>query len=454
MKKCFLIILTLLLSQGAIAQNEESRGERRKKERRPPPPSAYNDFVKFMEEYNFSAGGPQTDINLSCNSRDNLSTRPGCSTREIFSQFKEHFPEDQPVVFFPDGTALSNPYYVKADSETSEENPTYGGGQRSEFANSLSQARKRTNEEASVQVEKIRESFIKTITNNSNQNELSDFQKQMINRINALTVTFNDEQCLGAQAVFYPSSLEIFACSNLLTLPEHALVPIIAHEMGHSLDFCSGSHSCLSHNQDSGEIISNEKRNELRDRFIADNPNEDKEKLTQSFNSYLDNLIKITNRRGIAEVINPTFSSEINEFNYSTLQNFYNKLIEDKKLTLTDSGIPQSELPITAAQECLSKNFYLPELPTNLETLCKGSTNTERGAQTWSAMVTGQYVEDNPPISFHQKLALMATSISSFQGKNAHTWEGKEKDFNTLFMSSKKLQEVFNCEPMPTQNCL
>ena len=454
MKKYLNIIFIFILSIGTPAQTEEPNTERRKKERRSPPPSAYNDFVNFMEEYNFSAGGPQTDINQMCNTMENISTRPGCSTREIFAQFREYFPEDRPVIFFPDGSVLSNPYYVKPESQGSEENVVYGGREDTEMSEAVSQARRRTSEEVNSQIEKIRESFIKTITNHSNQEEPSEYQTQMINRINALTVTFNEEQCSGAQAVFYPSSLEIFACSHLLALPEHALVPIIAHEMGHSLDFCSGSHQCFSHNQGSGEIITEEKRNELLQQFIAENPNEDRESLNQKFDSYLDNLTKITHRRGIAEVLNPTFSSEVNELNYSSLQSFYNKLIEDQKLILTDPGIPQRELPITGVQSCLSENFYLPELPTNLETLCQGSANTERGAQTWSAMVTGQYVEDNPPISFHQKLALMATSISSFKGKNKHTWEGKERDFNTLFMSSKRLQEAFNCEPMPTQDCL
>ncbi len=449
----FFILLALLLSLSSVAQVEQTKAQR-KRERRSPPPSAYNDFINFMEEYNFSAGGPLTDINLNCGPRDDRMARPGCSTREIFSQYREHFPEDQPIIFFPDATALPNPYYQAPESEASEENVVYGRGESDQISEILSQATKRTAEEVNTQIEKIRESFIKTITLNSNQGELSDFQIQMINRINTITVTFSDEQCSGAKAAFYPSSLEVSACSNLLALPEHALVPIIAHEMGHSLDFCSGSHRCYSHNQGSGEIISDEKRNELRLRFIADNPSGNAEQLTQSFNSYLDNFIKITNRRGIAEVLDPTFSSEINEFNFSSIQSFYNKLIEDQKLTLTDSGIPQSELPITAVQECLSNNFYLPTLPSDLDILCQGSSNTERGAQTWSAMVTGQYVEDNPPISFHQKLALMATSITNFNGKNTHTWEGKENDFNTLFMSSKQIQEVFNCEPMPTQSCL
>ncbi len=128
-------------------------------------------------------------------------------------------------------------------------------------------------EEGQQIVEEIRESMIREI---SGSGQLSPHQALMVQRIRDLRITISN--CAGAEGSNDSTTYEIRLCQNALKMPKLALVSLVGHEIGHSLDLC-GLESHRYHNHDTGvrflDTTPVDKTNaEITDRGIplAENP--------------------------------------------------------------------------------------------------------------------------------------------------------------------------------------
>jgi len=85
--------------------------------------------------------------------------------------------------------------------------------------------------------EKVKKKIVKRLNqlaNGKNEKELNS----MIQRIQTISMNL-PEQCPGPNAYYSRNTHSFTLCSNILGLPEMALVEAIAHELGHSIDPCN-----------------------------------------------------------------------------------------------------------------------------------------------------------------------------------------------------------------------
>ncbi len=431
-----LLILSLLFSFSILSAG---KSENRR--------SAYNDFVTFMEELSFNAGGPSVGSEVTCSTELATQSLPVCNTREIFSKNSDLFPSDQEYIQFPDGSVLMNPLFSgesqfeegKRDTENMLSLYKKTGGKSKEFGEEV--------------FERVREKFIDSIVGSQDISTLSNEQKLLIDRIRRVNLTISDEKCeTGVWASFTKATYEVSMCSAALKFPEYALVPLLAHEIGHSIDFCAGADKCLEHSKGVGYTPSLD-REDLIGKFLSKNPSSNRERAVDYVARFEDSLGEFfkNGSTGNEEGVLP---SKIGDDDISMFTDFLENLKNKNDIKVVDIGIPISENPLNSVQKCLEDNFHFKPKPDNIPEMCRGAEFTERGAQIWSSKVTGEYLNTYPPVSIHDKMSLMGLSVTSFTSKkNSLRWVGKEEDFNTIFLSNPNIQNVFNCRPLPTQTC-
>jgi len=97
-------------------------------------------------------------------------------------------------------------------------------------------------------VETVRASLIKTVMNGKSDADLTQSERDAIERIRTIQVNLpNDSKVYGNQtcntkagnAFYQPADHTINICASVLKNPDEALVSILAHEMGHSIDPCN-----------------------------------------------------------------------------------------------------------------------------------------------------------------------------------------------------------------------
>lgn len=411
--------------------------------------SAYSDFIKFMEDNNFSSGGPSINTGITCTTNLPEETRTVCNTREILNSYRANFPEDQEYINFPDGTILKNHFFTGESQFPDNTRDTM------KVLSLMEKSPGRQSHTAIEIFEKIRSLFITEITNNTQQENLTSDQQLLINRVNNVRITISQEQCqTGVWASFSKLNFEITACSAILKLPEHAMIPLLAHEMGHSMDFCGMTTACLGHSNANSQTPSITELNNLAAKFRADNPGITDPEVQRQLDSYKESYTEALRSEGFADE-SALLPRDRGNYNFRAFRDNLEELKNNGTFKVIDQGIPIARNPLVPIQTCLEENFHQEKIPSDFNKMCEDSTFSERGAQIWSTKITSKYVIERPPISDNQKLALMEVSLASIQGKNANSWKGKEEDFNILFLSSKELQEVYNCNPLPTQTlCL
>lgn len=264
-----------------------------------------------------------------------------CSMRTILQENSSLMPPDKEVIEPVRGQGgFINPFYTGPSSAPDgiAEMPSV---RKSRL---LGNIQPRPLEEGQQIVSEVRESMMREIAGSGNQ---SPHQRLMIERVRDIKITISD--CQGAEGSNDSTQYEIKLCQNALKMPKLALVSLIAHELGHSLDLCNLG-SKRYHNHSTGQ------------RFLDTSPDITRE------------------MRQAAE--------------------------------LTDNGIPLAENPLIGAYQCLNQtNDYYRPIPSERTELCNETLYTESGAQIWAARATGQFVKAHPP-SREEAIGLFANSMT------------------------------------------
>lgn len=154
-----------------------------------------------------------------------------CSMRNILSENMGLMPADKEVIEPVRGQGgFINPFYNGPTSAPDgiAEMPSV---RKSRL---LTGIQPRPLEEANQIVDEIKESMMRVIAGEGAQ---SSHQLLMISRIRDLKI--NMTNCQGAEGSNDSTTYEIRLCQNALKMPKLALVSLVAHEIGHSLDLCN-----------------------------------------------------------------------------------------------------------------------------------------------------------------------------------------------------------------------
>ncbi|PIP95306.1 MAG: hypothetical protein COW00_18900 [Bdellovibrio sp. CG12_big_fil_rev_8_21_14_0_65_39_13] len=386
-------------------------------------------IVRQMEELQFSSGGPRFEEQLiSCTVLDQPKTK--CLLRDIFLENSHSLPSNEEMIILPDHTAMMNPLFSGVATPK-----LAGEGERERIARMMKNVRGRKQADVFQDFENIRNIFIKTITKGRSENELSQTERIIINRIKGTILKIDSNQCRSAWASNQTMSQTISLCETALKLPKYSLIALLSHEMSHSFDFCNSRHTCY------GKV----EGQELSTHFF-DNTGLDAEEL-KMYKHSVSVFFNSDSKRGII--------SPLEGFGDKQIQHFEN-LTQRGIIREIDPGIPFKDHPYTQIAQCLHQNFpkNYKEIPLARKDVCSGSNFKELGAQIGGAQALAQFIQEQPPTNSLEKLSIMTLSSPlNFEGKYKNSLTNKEMDFNSIYLSRPSLQQLYNCSPQAQQNC-
>lgn len=279
----------------------------------------------------------------------------------------------------------------------------------------------RTNEDVQTLMNNVRENLINDIVRGRPESTWSAQQSLMIRRIRNLKVRVTDCEGSGAN---YSMGQYIDLCRSSLSIPLPALVMLIGHEIGHSVDLChlSAPYYAVDFSRPLEQYLpASTSSNESV--FLDDL----RLKLRQARAAGGDHLI-LTSRSSSVE------------------STFFNNLRAQGLMTPIDQGIENWQNPAWRTYACLEGQGY----PTfrNEEGRCNAS---EAGAQVWGARALALHLSRNPaPVS--DIIASFACMGDIQLQKDLVT--GKERDFNQIYMSEPVIQYSLFCQAQPNQTCM
>lgn len=340
-----------------------------------------------------------------------------CSMRNILAENAALLPSDKEVIEPVKGQGgFINPNYVSppATANTMVEMPSV---RRSRLLGSV---QPRTKSEAQQIIAEVKEVMIREI---SGEGELSPHQQLMLSRIRDLEINVTD--CTGAEGSNDSSTYKISLCLNTLKMPKLALVSLVAHEMGHSLDLCGLGSKRYSKNIPNVNLET------------------ENENLGGSRDLFGDTLSRMSNPSN--RFLLDTSVTETDE-----QRRQFEKIAASGGLIAADNGIALHENPLIASYTCLNQtNRYYRPLPDNQRDTCNDTIYTESGAQIWAARITGKFVSTYSP-SKEEAIGLFANAMS---GMNKGT-TNKEHDIDSIYFADPNIRNMFGCTPKANQNCL
>lgn len=242
-------------------------------------------------------------------------------------------------------------------------------------------------------------------------------------RKRVLTLELETKQCSSpaeTRAVYETSRHLIVVCEQELALSELALVVLLSHEIGHSVDLCT-----------------------LPVPFYEKKPGGPPIRLDPR----LDNDSKIV-LEGVLDQKHRYFSaSPFSRLPAARRQ--LEKLEKEGRVKRVDQGVPLSSHPLFATYRCLESRSGYPALR---GAQCDLVNHSEPGAQMWAAKVTAAYV--NAKFFSLRKVDLnsMFGNIQAPKSSGAAPG-GKEKDYNEMFLTTKPVRSAFECTTPVTGGC-
>lgn len=339
-----------------------------------------------------------------------------CSMRNMLAENAALLPSDKEVIEPVRGQGgFINPNFV-APPQTQRE-VVMPSVRRARL---LAAVQPRPRAEADQIIAEVKDLMIKEI---SAEGQLSPHQQLMINRVRDLEINVTD--CTGAEGSNDSSTYKINLCLNTLKMPKLALVSLVAHEIGHSLDLCGlGSKRYKKNNPDVNLETENEELGGARDLFD-------------------DTLAKMSNPAN-----HFLLDTSVTQRTEQRVQ--FARIARAGGLEVIDEGIPLHENPLVTTYACLNQAdpYYRP-LPDNHTTTCNETIYTESGAQIWAAKITGKFVSTYSP-SREEAIGLFANAMS---GMNKGT-TNKEHDIDAIYFSDPHIRNMFGCTPKANQNCM
>lgn len=304
-----------------------------------------------------------------------------------------------------------------------------------------------------------KELLIDEIINGKSVEEWNPYQKIMVDRIRSLKFqvkkcTSEERQNPGASNDLLTNTIKI--CGHALDAPQLALVMVLGHEIGHSLDIVNLG--CRQFKMKTPGI-------RLESYFHA-TPQEAtilKDSEIKSATSFIG---------GHSSNSIPPFDMEVFRdrlklasdgngfFNECAFENPKEKqhldtLLKSNKIEIVDEGIPVSWHPHRKAMSCMAKNAKWEEPPTSQNQAEIGGyfTYGEKSAQIWGARALARHVRLNPQIKANEILG-----ISRFVELNENlSLKGvgeKEIEIDTIYLAEPEIQKRLYCEPNSGQNCM
>jgi hypothetical protein len=320
-----------------------------------------------------------------------------CSMQAILEANKELLPASQAVIDLGAGQgAFLNPFYV--DPNSIPERPAL---RRKRLLESV---QGRNEESLGISFEEVRNNMIAEISGGKPFEELGAPQKLLIERIKLMT--WRVDQRSLSEGSNNPDRMEIRFSTTTLKLPKFALVALIAHELGHTLDLCGLGHS--RYHKHDHDLQSPAASSDLR------------ELINDSSENFLGTNIKGED------------------------QNVLSALIQGGQVSFAESGIPVSGNPVAITYSCLTSrnNDSYPAIPSSGAGVCNGGHYTEGSAQIWGSRMTAVHARLNPPQSKLEALGFFALMAS------------RGIDVDNIYLSEPTIQEMFGCTPAPAQNCM
>ncbi len=340
----------------------------------------------------------------------NATERAPCNLRALVAASYEHLPQDKQVIRTSDGRGYVNPALPPLNLSYIEE--------QRRRAKAMEPVVPRTQAEIEAVFEEVRNSLIQEISGGRPTEQQSPQQRLMIERVRALRVL--KENCEGQGTNTMAESI-VRICSSAHRTPITALVSLIGHEIGHSIDLCNLSgtfHRCVNHGT----------RMDLASRATGPAA----QTLRQASGNRATHLL-LTSRED------------------EPLNGPVRRLVEGGHLEVMDRGIPLEHNPALATYRCLENSNGYEVMPPNGDRNCSNvRPYSEAGAQIWGARALARYVEKNPNLS-------RADLLGTFDGVYPLRAKGvseKEKDAQSIYLSEPALQRALNCEPAPEQNCM
>lgn len=336
--------------------------------------------------------------------------RTPCNLRALVAASSEQLPQSSKVIRTSDGRGYVNPALPPMRLSF--------GDEQSRRAQLMSSIRPRTQAEIEVIFNEIRNSLIQEISGGLPENQQSPQQRLMIERVRVLRVL--KEDCEGQGSNTMAESI-VRICISAHRTPIAALVSLIGHEIGHSIDLCNLSgtfHRCVNHG--------------TRMDLASGATGPAAESLRRASSNRATHML-LTSRE------DEPLSAPVR------------RLVAGGHLEVLDRGVPLENNPALATYRCLENSNGYAEMPPDGDRTCSNVRQySEAGAQIWGARALARYVERNPNLS-------RADLLGAFDGVyplRAKGFSEKEKDAQSIYMSEPALQRALNCEPAPEQNCM
>lgn len=334
---------------------------------------------------------------------------PECNVSELLASQRQNLGND-PRTVLPSGTSFINPYFV---GDRPAESLDEGEGMA---------ARDRVTSEQQIRstFENIRQMTAQEILRSSSSTP--EEKNILLQRLQRLQITFSDS--CPPLAANNSLTQTVVVCRRALRLPSLAIVALLAHEVGHTIDLCSLTGTFYTRREPLRQLATH-----LRRRSLSTDE--------QSFVNQLDQ--------------NPGAQSLIAARNIPGSEPVLAELVRRGAISPADSGMPLARNPVSATYVCLSQNGY-PRSPSSAEEACNSTQYTEPSAQVWSARITAAYIRQNPPATRLDALGLFAAAdLSSLIAKGP---SNKVRDFDNIFLSEPSIRQAFGCRPRANQNCM
>jgi hypothetical protein len=276
----------------------------------------------------------------------------------------------------------------------------------------------------------IRENLVKTV---DRSNLPEEDKKIIIRRFKLVNLEFADcprgDSSPGSMKTI---NLTMSLCKQTSQAPLMALVALIGHELGHTVDMENLGCPLVQIKKNTNLV------DHLPPTLIQD----------QQIKLHLDDIARRTDRLfNLCAVRQPERDS-------------FAALVEKGVLTVVDNGVPPIRNPTRNTFICLnnhSSNVGLAKRgpPPDNQAAAEAERMSfgESSAQMWGALAVSNYVSAEKSLT-NRDILEMSYYSQVYQPGSIKSNMGKERDLNEIYFSSAAIQDRLQCQPIEGQRCI